>query len=234
MQTNTTTAPEINSTPLSYTKIIGWLLILFLVPNILGVMVTQFIFDIDSSVTEKINLRVWLFHSLIAAVITAIIMYRLIKISPNMICLEPVSKIKILMCLLTWLVITLGYWIIFNYFNLPKSDFLNGINQSSTNLALGILAVCTIAPIIEELIFRGAFFSLLLDKKVNKYVVLFSTSFIFTIIHVQYSVAELGVIFTLALFFGSVRLITKNVLLCIALHMLNNVYAFFYFLITQS
>ncbi|WP_371375098.1 CPBP family intramembrane glutamic endopeptidase [Thalassotalea aquiviva] len=81
-----------------------------------------------------------------------------------------------------------------------------------------ILAVCIIAPIVEELIFRGLAYGRLVNTRLGVTGTIIVTSLVFTMIHIQYDIATLAILSIAALLFGYVRYKTQNLVYCIILH----------------
>ena len=86
-------------------------------------------------------------------------------------------------------------------------------------------AVVVAAPIFEELFFRGFLFEGFRHSPIGALGAILVTSLVWTLIHIQYDVWGLGMIFLLGLFLGLVRLRTASVYAAIALHALVNLVA---------
>lgn len=129
-----------------------------------------------------------------------------------------------------WLLITLLYWgittIIALSLNLPDEPFmlkLNAANNSFSMLVLILSAICVVAPIMEELLFRGWLFSKIAETKLGNIGALIISSLAFTAIHSQYQhIATLVMLFSLGLLLGWVRYKAKNVSYTILMHMIFN------------
>lgn len=123
----------------------------------------------------------------------------------------------------------------------PMAFMQTLINQQS--LIAMLIAVVVIAPIYEELLFRGLLFGVLKHLKTSQITndnsqhknILASmiSSVLFALVHLQYDTYGLVLIFVLALFFCYVR-VRFGLLLAIVLHMLNNGIAMSMFLANQS
>lgn len=94
------------------------------------------------------------------------------------------------------------------------------INQIGEYSVYSIIKTLVISPILEEIIFRGGLFKLLLKNTSRKKAQLLC-SLGFTLVHYQ-SDSSLLAIFGLSLFLCYIFLKTKNILLCIIAHALNN------------
>lgn len=129
--------------------------------------------------------------------------------------------------------------------NKNPMEFMNGlIDQSS--FWLMIIAVVIIAPIYEELIFRGVILGVLTHRQrsqKNHQAILNSTSqhiraslissFLFALVHFQYDFYGLTLIFIIALLFCYIK-IRYGLLLAMLLHILNNGIAMFLYLLTNN
>lgn len=95
------------------------------------------------------------------------------------------------------------------------------------NKISGFMTICIVAPIVEEILFRGVLLRGLLQSKFTKplYAILIS-SIIFGLVHMNpwqfIGAGFLGAIF------GYVYYQTKSLWLCIFLHVLNNSISFYY------
>jgi len=98
-----------------------------------------------------------------------------------------------------------------NIFDLFPSDQIS--------LSIMIFITCIIAPITEELIFRGAILGSLLPK-VSKYRAIFISSILFSILHFQPEVA--GSIFIISLIISTLYLKYESIYIPIVFHIVNN------------
>ena len=96
----------------------------------------------------------------------------------------------------------------------------------SDPLILGLLSVIIVAPIAEEFIFRGFLHSQLSRTKLGQWGAVTLSSILWTAIHFQYEALILVVLFGFGLFLGYVRMAYNSLSLPIALHAINNSFAF--------
>ena len=89
-----------------------------------------------------------------------------------------------------------------------------------------------LAPLMEEILFRGFLFSEL-QQLYNSRVALHVSSIIFTVIHIQYSIVEMAIILILAYTLGFLRLRFKNITYPFLFHFLNNLGALTEFYMLQ-
>lgn len=111
------------------------------------------------------------------------------------------------------------------YIKLPSfsdSIFKDQINQ---NPILFFVTIVIFAPILEELIFRGVILSYLLRHKSEWAAILFS-AFLFGLIHL--SPDQIFFAFFAGIFLGYVYIKSKNILVPIFFHALNNAINFVY------
>lgn len=85
-----------------------------------------------------------------------------------------------------------------------------------------ILAVCVIAPIIEEVIFRGILWRLI-EKLISTNVAWIATSFMFAAAHGD--ILHIIAVFPLGILFGYLRKKTNNIWAPIVAHAANNLLA---------
>lgn len=108
--------------------------------------------------------------------------------------------------------------------------FVDPLYQSVSSVWLLIFAMVIVAPIYEELIFRGLLWSAIAEQFSNvanaehrgAIVASLVTSVIFAVIHLQYGIYEIGTIVVLALIFCYARIKSGSLLLPMLLHVVNN------------
>ena len=108
--------------------------------------------------------------------------------------------------------------------------FVDPLYQSVSSVWLLVFAMVIVAPLYEELVFRGILWTAIteqfVDSSYSKYrgaiVASIVTSLIFAVIHVQYGIYEISTIVVLALVFCYARVKSGSLLLPILLHIANN------------
>ncbi len=108
--------------------------------------------------------------------------------------------------------------------------FVDPLYQSVISVWLLVFAMVVVAPIYEEVIFRGILWSAIAEQftapsySANHGAIVASivTSLIFAVIHVQYGIYEISTIVVLALIFCYARIKSGSLLLPIVLHIVNN------------
>ncbi len=113
-------------------------------------------------------------------------------------------------------------------FELPEV-FKKIFAKKLSNPISGYLSIVIIAPIFEEIVFRGFILKQLL-KNYNAYIAIFVSSFFFAIIHgnIQQGVNALF----LGILIGLIFYKTGSLILCILAHFFNNLIAFFSYYIS--
>ena len=96
----------------------------------------------------------------------------------------------------------------------------------SEPLILGLISVIIIAPIAEEFIFRGFLYSQLKITKLGSWGAVAVSSLLWTVIHFQYEPLILVILFIFGIFLGYIRMAYSSLVLPIALHAINNTFAF--------
>jgi membrane protease YdiL (CAAX protease family) len=143
----------------------------------------------------------------------------------NFLAIKPINKVILIKILVMG---SLYYCLMSIFMQLLNIDtpqyMLDAKSQVTSTLELVMLitAVCIIAPVFEEIVFRGLAFSRLQNSKLGPIGAIIITSIIFTGIHIQYEFVILVFLFPMALLYGLVRYKTENVTYCIALHILCN------------
>lgn len=118
----------------------------------------------------------------------------------------------------------LTYWL-----DKAPSDFVDPLYQSVSSVGLLVFAMVVIAPIYEELVFRGLLWSAISEQFAGQYststgamIASIVTSLIFAVIHLQYGIYEMSTIVVLALLFCYARFKSGSLLLPILMHIINN------------
>ena len=141
--------------------------------------------------------------------------------------------------LITWrtTLVMLGLWLLYALISqsltyLLDEDpmlFMDVLYRSVNHLWLLVFVVVIVAPIYEELVFRGLLWSAIAEQfdssahpKRGALVASVLTSVLFAAIHLQYGFYELGSLVVLALLFAYARYRSGSILLPIVLHIVNN------------
>ncbi|MEN6668868.1 CPBP family intramembrane glutamic endopeptidase [Psychrobacter sp. B38] len=107
--------------------------------------------------------------------------------------------------------------------------FVDPLYQSVSSVWLLVLAMVIVAPLYEELVFRGVLWSAITEQFTDssvryhgELVASVVTSLIFAVIHLQYGLYEISTIVILALIFCYARFRSGSLLLPMLLHVVNN------------
>lgn len=124
------------------------------------------------------------------------------------------------------------------------SVFVDPLYQSVSSVWLLVLAIVVIAPIYEELVFRGILWSAITEQYTalsqtsseirGALIASLITSLIFAVMHLQYGIYEISTIVVLALIFCYARYKSGSLLLPIVLHIINNAVAMWQYLLQVS
>lgn len=106
-----------------------------------------------------------------------------------------------------------------------KSDYLERTLNAVASVPLLYLAVVVVAPLFEEILFRGFLFKGLEASKLGPWGTIFFTSLIWAIIHLQYSLFFMGIIFVLGILLGVARYKSQSLWVPLSMHALNNLLA---------
>jgi membrane protease YdiL (CAAX protease family) len=104
-------------------------------------------------------------------------------------------------------------------------DFMLQIYQTAGVLPLFWLAIVVMAPLFEEVFFRGFLFAGLERSRLGGLGAIVVTALAWAAIHVQYDLYGIATIFVLGLLLGAARLKARSVLLTIGLHATINLIA---------
>lgn len=132
--------------------------------------------------------------------------------------------------LFKWLLVICIFWLvtgaIAELLNIPDEPFMNELMSASNSVAVNLLiivSICFVAPIVEEVVFRGWLYTRIEQSKIASIGAIIVTSILFTLIHTQY---EQAYSFLMLLIFGYVlawvRYKTNNISYSIAMHFVYN------------
>jgi membrane protease YdiL (CAAX protease family) len=97
--------------------------------------------------------------------------------------------------------------------------------HGSTEMLIRLVGIVLVAPITEELLFRGAAFTRLARSGLEASGAIAVTAAIFAILHLQYGPGPVTMILIDGLFYGLARAKTGSVLVPLVCHMIGNSYA---------
>ena len=126
----------------------------------------------------------------------------------------------------------IGYYIfvsaISDFLAIDTPQFMLDVKSqthTSIDMMMLVLGICIVAPIVEEVIFRGLAYARLAQSRAGVTGAIIITSLVFTAIHVQYDFIVLAILSLFAFLLGYVRYKTDNLIYCIALHLQLNVFS---------
>lgn len=124
-----------------------------------------------------------------------------------------------------WLVFVIGSEVLSYVLGRDPTAFVDVLYYSANPKWLLILVMVVIVPLYEELMFRGILWSALQEQLSGSrgvWLASIITSLLFAIIHMQYAIYEMSVIFILALLLCYARAKSGSIGLPIIIHMINN------------
>ena len=107
----------------------------------------------------------------------------------------------------------------------PIGDFMRETYASTRNLPFLWFTVIISAPVFEEILFRGFVYAGLQQSWLGQSGTILVTAMFFAIVHLQYAIPEMIVVFGLGLLLGVARWRSGSVYLPIVLHSVNNLAA---------
>ena len=134
---------------------------------------------------------------------------------------------------------TLGFWIlVFMVLPIATGFLIEALGAKDTpNFMLNLeyptfmakillfVAVVVAAPVVEEVVFRGFLLKGFSETFMGIHGAIFVTSVLWAVIHMQYEVAYLIVIFVIGLVFGYARVLTNSLYIPMIMHALMNTVA---------
>ncbi|WP_448212355.1 CPBP family intramembrane glutamic endopeptidase [Colwellia sp. MEBiC06753] len=209
-----------------------WALVLFFVPTTLAGLG----FGVYAEYQEIADVRAW-FRQVETMMVMTFSIYFIVF--PSLLLLAKYigdgSSIKEYLKLspqpmLLWLKVILlsmafwgGFTLLSFIIDLPEEPFMQQIRNSSLPIWFICLNICVFAPVVEELTFRGFLFARLVQTKLKLTGAVLITSALFAVIHSQYSMLGVLMVFVLGLYFAWVRAFFNSTGLSIVAHMTCNI-----------
>ncbi len=109
-----------------------------------------------------------------------------------------------------------------------QTPFMNDVVSGTKSIPMLILTVGVLAPIFEELLFRGFIFKGLERGLLGGHGTVWLTSIVFAAIHLQYALPIVLMIIPMGLLLGYSRMYSGSLVVPIVLHVLNNTIAIGY------
>jgi hypothetical protein len=98
--------------------------------------------------------------------------------------------------------------------------------QSFGGLILMLMAIVVVAPIFEEMLFRGFMYTGIIKSRPGIFGTILITSTIWSMIHLQYEWIWIAMIFFMGIIFSLARHTTGSIYTVIAMHAVNNLLSF--------
>jgi membrane protease YdiL (CAAX protease family) len=103
--------------------------------------------------------------------------------------------------------------------------FMVNAYKTTSSLPILLFAIIIVAPIFEEIFFRGFLFQGIRYSRLGPIGAIGITSFIWAVIHVQYDIYGITTLFALGLLLGIARLKTGSIHLLMVMHSITSVVA---------
>ena len=97
-------------------------------------------------------------------------------------------------------------------------EFMINVYRTATNLSLLWIALVIAAPLFEEFLFRGFLFAGWLNTRLRATGTILLTSALWTLIHLQYDVVQLLVVFVYGIVLGLARYRTGSLIAPLVIH----------------
>ena len=220
----------------SVLKVLLAFVALYVIPVIVIVVFELLIESIDAvsdvlTIDFTSNVTKLFFVSFLTAPITLFLLLKMIRMNHSSAYLSFLAIKKIdYKTLIKWLLVTAVFMALGSLLDLfidtPAEPFmfeLEAAMNDNLSIVFIILSVCFLAPIMEEVIFRGWLYSELSLTKLNHIGIIVLTTALFTLIHIQYEhLYSFISIFLTGLLLGFIRYKSQNISYCIIIHVLFN------------
>jgi membrane protease YdiL (CAAX protease family) len=131
---------------------------------------------------------------------------------------EPLKKewVQWLLILVAFLFLSDGISLLFHQRIVPP--FMIEAYKTASSLPALLFAIVVVAPIFEEIFFRGFLFQGLRYSRLGPIGAIGITSLLWAVIHLQYDIYGMATVFALGLLFGMARLKTDSIHLLMVMH----------------
>lgn len=138
-------------------------------------------------------------------------------------------KFLVLALIATLIIWTADYFYQQNFFLINfESQALEWFNQNKTYPLWSVyLSMCVLAPIVEEMLFRGLLMTCL-ENYLSKFWNILLVSLVFTVVHASF--VDAMTLFVASLFYAWIRFKSDSLYPSIVAHIINNTLTFIYFL----
>jgi membrane protease YdiL (CAAX protease family) len=131
---------------------------------------------------------------------------------------EPLKRewVQWLLILAGFLFLSDGVSLLFHQPMVPP--FMVETYKTASSLPVLLFAIVVVAPIFEEIFFRGFLFQGIRHSRVGPIGAVGITSLVWAVIHLQYDIYGMATVFALGLLFGIARLKTNSIHLLMVMH----------------
>ncbi len=112
--------------------------------------------------------------------------------------------------------------LITNYLNRPVSEFMINAYKTAYSTPLFWFVIVVSTPIYEEIFFRGFLFTGFRNSRLGPVGAITITSFLWALVHTQYDIYGMSIIFAVGLLLGYARLRSDSIYASVAMHSLMN------------
>lgn len=237
----TSTTIEPPSTANALIKTVFWLFVLTVAVQFVGIIFMTMSDVLSLFIDQKLPLEQYdsnpyllflmtFFWALCAA---PLIKYALGENSPapllQRLAFNPINSKPLILTIIASFVYMLIEYYISDALDVKTPDFMINYAQQLYHwydIVIAFVSISILAPLIEEVIFRGVAYSRLINTRLGTVGAIVIPSIFFTLVHMQYEQITVFVfIFISSVLFGLMRHFTQNIWYCIIAHMLMNTVA---------
>lgn len=213
-----------------------WIFVLvFGVQLLVSVVIVLLMVFIGYDVSDALSFINKLDVGFILAIVATMISYPILKAAcyhsdyPGLplgfLSIKPIKLRTLMLVVGSLLLLLSGERLVANWLEIATPEFMLEIKNNVLNtkdLVFVVLNICVLAPVIEELVFRGMAYRRIELSRFGSKGALVITTLVFTMVHLQYSWQILLLLFPGSLLLGLIRYRTGNLSYCIVAHMLMN------------
>ncbi|MBR8845246.1 type II CAAX endopeptidase family protein [Pseudoalteromonas sp. JC3] len=222
-------------------SIFGWCIALSFAPSVLFSFIVSVILAINGlNIYETKDPQIEVMIALWTSILSPILFFPLLIYAAGCKSIyETLSYLKfnkvkstyILYVIIFTALLEFSFDVFFSFNNIPIDGFSLEVREfinSYEKATLTAFAICIIAPIMEEFIFRGWLFKKLISTTLGSVGAVGIPSILFTLFHFQnQQILPLIVLLIYSLILGFIRLKTENINYSIVAHMTSNSYVLF-------
>jgi len=210
------------------------ILYLFMVLMVVPIVITTILFVLVNGSSPMVgsvedlsnNVEQVLLFNIVLALFTIPILWSAHNKDRSLFTIGEVQRSDFSKFLMLAIAISISYSVIGTHLEIEENPILSAFDSSIASIILSFITVCLLAPVIEELVYRGVLFSLLKKLRFNDTLLIFVSTLLFTAVHSHYDTADLIFVFVVGVLLGYARFKTKGLLLPIAIHFTANLYGY--------